>query len=410
MAKEKKKKKKNQRVEARITIDGLTAVARPNQVCSGMDALLEQHGANSFVFIPLARLDKKGQKRTKNSKRVARRKAKLPEHTWYDGELIDLDDGRSVPGVLAFDVRRRAARTIAKDLKLQQFMWGTTGAPIESHNVKLFEEDNDNTWKTSRAEAFVGLTDMWDTIRRTPSLQVAVEESQTSLDKFWRLAAVVIVAALVAGAIKAVTVAVLDESSSLSWVPVVMNVVFYPCVIPAFIVGIYLRVLMRRGEAQARDFTAGEAAENWKTVAPHLLALWAVCWVAVLILTWLQNVPSTEMGVLGRTDGVTISFIVCVWMLLPIAHSRGIDSTFNAAIEAAVSAGVSILIIKISIYVTNLISDAVLGFLANFLPFLFPVWLQDFISTVVNYGAEVFFFFLLLGFAWSRTRQQFMRL
>jgi len=36
--------------------------------------------------------------------------------------------------------------------------------------------------------------------------------------------------------------------------------------------------------------------------------------------------------------------------------------------------------------------------------------LQGIINGVINFGAEVFFLAVLLGYAWSRTRQQFMRL
>jgi hypothetical protein len=145
-------------------------------------------------------------------------------------------------------------------------------------------------------------------------------------------------------------------------------------------------------------------------VAPHLLALWALCWTAIVLLTWLQSVPSVDLGFLGRTSGVTSSFIICVWMLLPIAHSQDVETLFESAFESGINAAVSIFTIKLSLYVTNLITDAVLGVLTNLLPFEFPEWLQDLISSVINFGAEVFFVAVLLGYAWSRTRQQFMRL
>ena len=66
--------------------------------------------------------------------------------------------------------------------------------------------------------------------------------------------------------------------------------------------------------------------------------------------------------------------------------------------------------IKLSLYLTNLVTDALLGVIASMLPFEFPEWLQEFISSIINFGAEVFFVAVLLGYAWSRTRQQFMRL
>ena len=57
-----------------------------------------------------------------------------------------------------------------------------------------------------------------------------------------------------------------------------------------------------------------------------------------------------------------------------------------------------------------MLSDALMGIVARILNIEIPEWLEQMINTVVNFGAEVFFVVVLLGYAWSRTRQQFMRL
>ena len=404
------RKNKNQPVEVRIEIDGLDVTAVPNRHSADIDRLLELRGAESFVFIPLARLGKKGQRLVSKPAAIARKKAKLPEADWYDGELRSLEDDDAVPGVLAFDIRRRTAREIAGTAGVNQFIWGTSRAPVEPHDVKIFEHDGDHSWKASRARAFVGLSDMVASARHISALPVAVEESQTTMEKFWQHVAIVLGAAIAGGAVKAIILALLNSGESTSWLGTTINVVFYPFVIPAVLVGIYLRVLMHRGEEQARDFTAAEAEENWIKVAPHLLALWALCWMAVLLLTLLQSVPSADLGFLGRTSGVTTSFIICVWMLLPIAHSHDVETLFKFGFESGITAAVSIFMIKLSLYLTNLVTDALLGVLTRMLPFEFPEWLQEIISSIINFGAEVFFVAVLLGYAWSRTRQQFMRL
>ena len=403
-------KKKSQSVEIRIEIDGLDLTAAPNRRSEDFDRLLGQRDADSFVFIPLAKLGRKGNKLLRKPELMAAKKAKLPPLDWYDGELRNLDDDNVVPGVLAFDVRRRNAREIAQKLGINQFIWGTSGAPVESHAVKIFEDDGDHTWKSARAGAFVGLSDMVVAARHMADLPKAVEESQTTMQRFLQLAAVVLGAAIAGGTLKALLLSLSNSIDSISWIAMFVNVLFYPFVIPAVLVGIYLRVLVQRGEAQARDFTAAEAEENWTKVAPHLLALWAVCWLAVLLLTLLQSVPSIEMGILGRTSGVTTSLIICVWMLLPIAHSHDVESLVGSAFESAITAAVSIFTIKISLYVTNLVNDAMFGVLAKLLPFEIPERLQEIISALINIGAEVFFVAVLLGYAWSKTRQQFMRL
>jgi hydrogenase/urease accessory protein HupE len=97
-------------------------------------------------------------------------------------------------------------------------------------------------------------------------------------------------------------------------------------------------------------------------------------------------------------------------MLLPIAHSQDVETLFKSAFESGITAAVSIFTIKLSLYLTNLVTDTVLGVLTNLLPFEVPEPLQQLISSVINFGAEVFFVAVLLGYAWSRTRQQFMRL
>ena len=403
-------KKKNQPVEVRVEIDGLDISAVPNKYSAGFDSLLERRSAKSFVFIPLAKLGKKGKRLLGNPAAIARKKAKLPPGEWYDGELRSLDNDNAVPGVLAFDIRRRAAREIAEAVGVNQFIWGTSGAPVEPHDVKIFEDDAEHSWTSARARAITGLSDMAASARQIAGLRVAVEESQTTMEKFWQLVVVVLGAAIAAGAVKAILFSLLGPDGSMAWLASIVNVLFYPFVIPAILVGVYLRVLLQRGEAQARDFTAAEAEANWIKVAPHLLALWALCWMAIVLLTWLQSVPSADLGFLGHTSGVTTSLIICVWMLLPIAHSHDAETLFGSAFESGIAAVVSIFTIKLSLYVTNLVTDALLGLLTNLLPFEFPEWLQSLISSIINVGAEVFFVAVLLGYAWSRTRQQFMRL
>ena len=276
--------------------------------------------------------------------------------------------------------------------------------------TKLFENDEGTTWGAARAQAFAGLPDMLRTARNMEKLPAAVEASQTNMDKFWRLVGVVLGAAVAAGIVKAVFTAMLTSEGSSSWLVTMMNVAFYPFVIPAVLVGIYLRVLMRRGEQEARDFTTAEAEENWIVVAPHLLALWALCWLAIVLLSWLQSVPSTELGFLGRTDGVVTSLIICVWMLLPIAHSHDTESLFESGFESAITAAVSIFTIKLTLYLTNMLTDMLIGLVTELIPIEIPQWLLDFASAIINFGAEVFFVAVLLGYAWSRTRQQFKRL
>jgi hypothetical protein len=399
-----RKNNKNQPVEVRLRIDGLEITATPNRHSADFDLLLERKGAHSFVFIPLAKLT--GKKRNKAFKEaaVARKKKKLPEGNWFDGELRNSEDGETVPGVLAFDIRRRDAREIAETAGVKQFVWGAHGAPVEGHFTKIFEDDDAYSWGSARRRAFDGLKDIYATVVNIRHLPRAVEESQTTMERFRQLVYLVLGLAFAAGLLQMVLV------GTEGWFANTIRIAFYPFVMPAVLVGVYLRALMKKAETQSRDFTASEAEENWTLVAPHLLALWGLCYLAVLFLTWLQAVPSTDLPFLGRTSGVSTSFIVCVWMLLPIAQSRDVQSLFSSAFESGITALVSIFMITLSLYLTNLVTDALWQVAAAFVPFDIPETLQRIINGIINFGAEVFFLAVLLGYAWSRTRQQFTRL
>jgi hypothetical protein len=404
------KNKKNRSLEIRIEIDNLKVSAAPNKRSDDFDRLLRQRKAGSFVFIPLATLTKRGRSSVNNRRLPALKKAKLPEGDWFDGELRSGDDGNAIPGVLAFDIRRRNARKIAETLDVKQFFWGISGAPVEQHAVEVFKDDDGRAWSSVRRRAFGGLTDMLLAARNISTLPTAVHESQTDMQKFWQLFAVVLGAAIGAGALHAIAFALLGSDDSMSWLASVINFLFYPVVIPAVFVGIYLRVLVQKGEAEDRDFAAAEAEENWLKVAPHLLALWGLCYLAVVLLTWLQSVPSTELPFLGRTDGVMTSFVICVWILLPIANSRDVETLFRSGFAAAITAAVSIFTIKLSLYLTNLMTDFLWSLAIKIVPIDIPAWLQATINAFINVGAELFFMAVLLGYTWSRTRQQFMRL
>lgn len=398
------KKNKNQPVVVRLLIDGVALTAAPGKRSPEFDRLLLENGASSFVFIPLGKLPRKKRNKARKPIDVAARKKKLPEGAWIDGEFQRVDDGETVPGVMAFDIRRREAREIAEKVGVKQFVWGTLGAPAEEHFTKIFEDDDAYSWDSARRRAFGGLKDMFTTAANLRDLPRAVAESQTTMARFRQLVYLVIGLAFAAGFLQ---MALLGMEN---WFANVTQVFFYPAVMPAVFVGIYLRALMKKADEQDRDFTAAEGEENWALVAPHLLALWALCYTAVVLLTWLQAVPSTELPFLGRTSGVSTSFIICVWMLLPIAQSRDVESLFGSAFESGITAVVSIFTIKISLFVTNMFTDLIWELVAAIIPIEIPEALQRVINGIINFGAEVFFLAVLLGYAWSRTRQQFTRL
>ena len=86
----------------------------------------------------------------------------------------------------------------------------------------------------------------------------------------------------------------------------------------------------------------------------------------------MQSVPEADFPFLGRTSGVTTSFIICVWMLLPIANSRDVETLFSSGIEASVMAAVSILTISDISECDRPDNRRAVGVLAAILPFVIP--------------------------------------
>ena len=148
-----KKKNKDQPVEVRLRIDGVEITAAPGKHSADIDLLLERKGAHSFVFMPLATLRGKKRRKASRAPALARKRKKLPEGNWFDGELRNSEDGETVPGVLAFDIRRRDAREIAETAGVKQFVWGAHGAPVEGHFTKIFEDDDAYSWGSARRRA-----------------------------------------------------------------------------------------------------------------------------------------------------------------------------------------------------------------------------------------------------------------
>ena len=246
-----RKKNKDQPVEVHLRIDGIDVTAAPRRHSAGLDRLLEQKGANSFVFIPLAQFRGKQRLKERKAATLARKKKnKLPEGQWFDGELRNTKDGETVPGVLGFDIRRRDARAIAETVGVKQFVWGAQGAPAEEHFSKIFTDDTAVSWRSARRRALDGLRDMFATAADIRQLPRAVEESQTTMDRFRQLVYWVLGATLVAGLL----LTALRETQG--WFTTITRIAFYPPVMPAVLVGVYLRALMKKAESQDRDFTA----------------------------------------------------------------------------------------------------------------------------------------------------------
>ena len=108
------------------------------------------------------------------------------------------------------------------------------------------------------------------------------------MEKFWQLVAVVLGAAIAAGAVKAVPF----WAAELGWIDVMAGVDHKRPILPVRHPGGSRGHLPACADAKRRGgrhaiLRPRKQRENWIKVAPHLLALWALCWMAVVLLTWL---------------------------------------------------------------------------------------------------------------------------
>ena len=127
--------------------------------------------------------------------------------------------------------------------------------------------------ESSRRRALGGLQDIFATATNIRQLPRAVAESQTTMERFRQLVYLVIGLALVAGLLQG---ALLGTEG---WLTNIVRIAFYPSVVPAVLVGVYLRALMKKAETQGRDLTAAEAEDNWTLVR-------RTCWPFGHCVTW----------------------------------------------------------------------------------------------------------------------------
>ena len=92
-------------------------------------------------------------------------------------------------------------------------------------------------------------------------------------------------------------------------------------------------------------------------------------------------------------------------MVLPVATARDIEQGAEAVFEAGITAAVSIMVIRLTLWVTDLFTSLVMDAISAVLPFDLPEALIAFVAGATNVFAEIFFLIVTLGYAWYRLQQ-----
>ena len=379
-------------MKGRVRVTGLPAAPEfePGAPSEAMDAALAAAGAQSFVLVPTR---KPGRRFT------FRRDRPLPEMDgWYAAEMADREPHKPIPALLGFDVSRRAARALARELGVAEFLWGSSGVPVQTHATQWYDQDEWSEWSKVKEKAWTGVPDFVGSLRR-----LRERDENWSRDDRKLLDNPLTTTASVAVLAVALTVALVPAPSMQPFGAAfgLLYLATHPALIAAACLGILLRPELAPGRMRARDAAAAEGRDVWRRVSPRLAILWCVTAIAVVLLSWLRG----ESGFLAEP---TTALLLGLWMVLPVATATDLEKGIETMFEAGLTAALSIFIIRMTLWVTDFLMSLVWKVLGAILPFDLPQALIDVVSGLANVAAELFFLMVMLGYAWFRLREYYV--
>ena len=353
--------------EARLHVRGEDReyTLAPESLSADLDAHLAEKDAQTFVFLPLFSPKKKKRKRASDERRVEKRRKKLGEGEWYQGELETSDtDGALIPAAYTFDLRRYKARVIAESLGLQHFYWGCREGKIEVHQVEPFDKDEPFDLGSIRAVSKKGLRDLRRAAFDLPRLPESVAAVGGDMVRLGSVAMVVIGIALAFIVVAAFGHAtpVIPEGESVSWTWTLLLLPLHPVILPTLAMGWYLRRHLLGGdETVRRELTRDEAGKAWNESAPHLLAVWIIILSGVLLLTFARLMAKDELSAVALVDKAATSGLIALWVITPLTYARDMPSAIGSSIEAAITVVVSVFVMKMTMFFAGVMTVSLLG-------------------------------------------------
>ena len=409
-------------IRLRLVTPQGSLVLRPGEPSAELDALLESQSAETIVFVPLWNPKKAWKKEDskdigRSGRRLARRRKRLGAGEWGEGELERVDGARRpVPAAWCTDLRRYRARLLGEELGFKEFYWACRGGPVEVHRAELFGDDGDFELESVRALSQEGLRNMRQTAVGLDELAASAEAVGSDMRRFTRTAVLAAVASTVACALGFAVPFWLgsEPSTGVERALDLFGLVAHPVLLPAVIVGAYLRRYLGISSAGARtgerrELSTEEVASAWHATAPHLLAVWIVAAFAVLMLTVGKLAATGELGPVEIVDKFSSYCILLLWVLTPLTYARDTTSAVGSCVEAAFTAFVVLLVLKITMIATSAATHFFWTAFGWVVPFVVPEWIRAPFDALASIGAELFFFTLILGYTWTKTREHFGR-
>ncbi len=369
-----------------------------------LDALLATHQAETVTVLPLFAPSDDPKKEAKRRSKIAKYRKKLGKGDWHEGELIR-EDGEPIPVGWRLDFRRFEARALAEDIGVKEFYWACAGVPLELHKVEDLtgDEEGDSIQRKARE----GLKDMLLSALDWKYLGESSRAIGTGWPRLVLQTAIVLGISLALLALSTFGVLPLNEAS-VGAVSKAVRVITHPLCLPAILFGIYLRSLFVAPHTKdRREMTHDEARVKWRESAPHLLFVWCVLGLSVALLTIGKLSGEGELTFDEFIDESTRNTLIAIWVLTPLTYTRQLTSALGPWIEAAVSAIVSIVVLKFTAYFAGWFMALIWGLLANMIPFEFPEAAESIFGTVTDTIAELTFTTILIGYAWTKARENF---
>ena len=399
----------------------------PDEPSAQLDALLDRHDAETFVFLALVEPKKRRKKRRAKAKRnegtrrgsaatKLRRKAekkrlKLDEGDWREGEIEAAGEGDdAIPAVYALDVRRDRARLVADKLGVKRFFWARRGEKLEVYEVDSIDSDEAFDFDSMRAISSVGRRELARTLLDYGRLGESSAEVGSNAMRLASVAALVVGGSIVVAVLTAMGLIHGGEDEARGGVRLFVRLATHPMVLPPLAVALYLRRHLVPDDADSgRELTRDEARRAWHAGAPHMLAVWGIVAASVVILTAGRLGAKGELTPVELVDDSTTACLVAFWMLSPLTYARDMGSAIGECFEVAITVVISVFVLRLTMIVTRLMTLAFWAIVGSLLPFVVPDWIKDPISATAKIGADLFLFAILLGYAWEKAREHFAR-
>ncbi|HIG27297.1 MAG TPA: hypothetical protein EYQ50_05680 [Verrucomicrobiales bacterium] len=179
--------------------------------------------------------------------------------------------------------------------------------------------------------------------------------------------------------------------------------------LPTLFAGLYLRRLLVLGGTEGRSGVADHEKEAlWQSSAPHLLAVWTLVIGGIGLLNGAEVMSAGELSLSGWLEDCVVDATLSLWILTALVHSRKLEAAIGPAIAIMFTVFFCIIALKFALYFTRFLVDFGWSFLFSLVGVNIPEWLKNLVDELVEMGAQLFFFSIMLGYGWVNARRQFL--